>query len=304
MKPISPELKALLMTRQFWTCDLYTVTILQAGAASIVQRYTTGPIAITANGFSYPVNTVGPFFDTKDNKQKAHWKAGLEVDSRTVIMLPGAATIQGIPYSTAIRQGLFDGAQVTIHRAYMPLGLDANNKPVYGDTSRGTITIFSGRMAEIDVSGSMVTETLNSNTELLNIEMPRNLYQSNCTNTLYDIGCGLNRADFAVSGTIATGSTGTILNSTLAAATGYFDLGAILITSGANANISRSIHSYVHGSPGTITLMSPFPNPPANGDAFTIWPGCDKTQASCSAKFNNLARFRGFPFIPQVETAV
>jgi hypothetical protein len=35
-----------------------------------------------------------------------------------------------------------------------------------------------------------------------------------------------------------------------------------------------------------------------NGDAFTVYLGCDHTQATCTTKFGNLTNFRGFPYIP------
>ncbi len=45
-------------------------------------------------------------------------------------------------------------------------------------------------------------------------------------------------------------------------------------------------------------LAYPRVNAPATGDAFTVYQGCDHTMATCKAKFNNLANFRGFPFVP------
>jgi hypothetical protein len=58
-------------------------------------------------------------------------------------------------------------------------------------------------------------------------------------------------------------------------------------------------------APGTVSLIAPFPTAPASGDAFQIYPGCDKTlDANGCAKFANTARFRGFPYVPSPETAV
>ena len=34
------------------------------------------------------------------------------------------------------------------------------------------------------------------------------------------------------------------------------------------------------------------------GDSFTIRAGCDKRPETCTAKFSNIASFRGFPHIP------
>jgi hypothetical protein len=43
----------------------------------------------------------------------------------------------------------------------------------------------------------------------------------------------------------------------------------------------------------------------AAGDAFQIYPGCDKTLSSNGcAKFANTARFWGSPYVPVPETAV
>ena len=46
----------------------------------------------------------------------------------------------------------------------------------------------------------------------------------------------------------------------------------------------------------------PLPNVPAVGDTFSVFPGCDKTKTTCAGKFSNIARFRGFPFVPVPET--
>ena len=36
----------------------------------------------------------------------------------------------------------------------------------------------------------------------------------------------------------------------------------------------------------------------AVGDTIYLYPGCDRTLATCTAKFGNSANFGGFPFIP------
>jgi hypothetical protein len=40
------------------------------------------------------------------------------------------------------------------------------------------------------------------------------------------------------------------------------------------------------------------------GDTFTIYYGCDHTPGTCQSKFNNLANFRGFPYVPPPQMAV
>jgi uncharacterized phage protein (TIGR02218 family) len=130
------------------------------------------------------------------------------------------------------------------------------------------------------------------------------LYQAGCINTLFDTSCGLNAAAFATSGTVAMASAASGFSTTLAQATGYFDLGVVTFTNGTNSGLSRTVKAYAKGAPGTVSLTSPFPVVPAPGDAFTITAGCDKQQSTCSGKFGNLINFRGFPYVPENSTAV
>ena len=43
--------------------------------------------------------------------------------------------------------------------------------------------------------------------ELLNIQMPRNVYQSVCLHTVYDGGCALVKATYTVTGSVASGAS-------------------------------------------------------------------------------------------------
>jgi uncharacterized phage protein (TIGR02218 family) len=133
--------------------------------------------------------------------------------------------------------------------------------------------------------------------------VPRDVYQPGCLNTLYDAACGLNRTTYQVTGTTtsATDAARLVFSHGLAQAAGYFDLGVIQFTSGANAGISRSVKTHT-GS--TLSVMQPWPAPVASGDAFKAWPGCDKTRSTCETKFSNTIRFRGHPYIPMPETVV
>ena len=295
MKSASPALIALLATRQFYSADLYMFQLFDG----TTLYYTGGDRDIVWNGITWSSGSAGaasgPFFDRKDNKAKCHWKVGVEVDTLVFDCLPGGATIGGEPFLSFIRQGGFDGAVMTLYRAFMP---------TYGNTAAGTVTMFVGRVAEVDASRSLATFSVNSHLELLNVMMPRNLYQSGCVNSLFDASCALSASAFAVGGTALSGSTSNILSATLPQATGYFSLGTVTFTSGANAGFSRTVQSYNKGSPGTVALISPFPSAPAAGDTFTIYPGCDKQQSTCSGKFANILNFRGFPYIPNPQTSV
>jgi uncharacterized phage protein (TIGR02218 family) len=299
MKTISGALQTLFATRQFAYCGLYQFSLID----TTQLYYASADTDILWSGQTYSAGgTTGPYFDRKDNKAKAHWKIGVEVDTLVFDVLPGTSTIEGAAFQTAVKEGIFDGAELTFSHAYWPLSSD--EPYVTPIVPTGIIPMFVGRVAEVDASRTLATFTVNSHLELLNQNMPRNLYQSGCVNTLYDASCTLNQASFAVTGTFLTGSTINQQNVTMSQATGYFDLGKVVGTSGANNGISRGIQTYIKGSPGTINLMMPFPVAPANGDTFTAYPGCDKRETTCSTKFNNLANFRGFPFVPENSTAI
>ena len=57
------------------------------------------------------------------------------------------------------------------------------------------------------------------------------------------------------------------------------------------------------GLPAQLSLVAPFSFPVAIGDAFIVYPGCDKQQSTC-AMFGNLANYRGQPYIPVPELSV
>jgi uncharacterized phage protein (TIGR02218 family) len=141
--------------------------------------------------------------------------------------------------------------------------------------------------------------TVKSYLELLNVKVPRNAYAPGCSLNVYGPACGVSKASKTVTGTVAGSSGRAQLDSALAQADGYFDLGTLTITSGANAGLSRTVRSYAGGS---FDLILAFPNDIENGATFSVFPGCDKTRATCIARFNNLGRFTGTPFIPAPET--
>jgi uncharacterized phage protein (TIGR02218 family) len=291
MKPASTALQNLLANRQFFAADLYTFTLIGGTAL----RYCSGDRDITAGGHLFTAQ--GPRIDRKDNKAKCHWKIGVEVDTLLFDVMPQAMDmVNGLPFLAACVQGAFDGAELQLERAFMA---------TYGDTSVGTVIMFVGRVAEIDLGRAVATFTINSHLELLNLQLPRNLWQPGCVNSLGDASCGVSLPSFAAGGITAAGSSASVIAASLAQATSYFDQGKVTFTSGTNAGLTRSVKSSVAGSPGRIALLAPFPNAPAAGDAFTIYPGCDKTLgANGCAKFANTARFKGYPFIPTSDTAV
>jgi uncharacterized phage protein (TIGR02218 family) len=280
MKAASPALIAYLNSgTQFLMADLYTLTL----NGGYTVRYTGADMDLTAAGNLFKSFLIA--------RSKTRSTVGLEVDTLEVTVNPGPGdTLNGVPWIAAARNGALDGATLQLEKIFMPS---------WGDTSLGSIVLFSGRVSDLDCVRTAATLTIKSELELLDTQLPRNFYQSGCGNTLFDSACGLNRGAFAVNGA-ATNNSVTQVASALASVNDYFTLGTIVFTSGANAGVTRSVRQFANG---VFTLALPLLAPVQNGDTFTAYPGCDKVKATCESKFANVVHFRGFPFVPDPETA-
>lgn len=217
---------------------------------------------------------------------------GLEVDTMDITLYGVTNSYGNIPFQQFVANGGLDGARVQLRRAFMP---------DFGDFSFGSVWMFGGRIADVETSRNEIHITANSDVELLDVQYPRNIYQKGCMNTLFDSGCGVVRTTYAVTSTGTAGGTTTAVKITDAAATGYYDLGAIRCITGPNAGAKRTIKSFVAGTPGTVNLHIPLAYVPGTGDTWEVVPGCDKTKTGGCTKFGNTPRFRGCRFIPRPE---
>jgi uncharacterized phage protein (TIGR02218 family) len=262
--------------------ECYTFTL----ATGAIYAWTNVDTAVSYNGQTFLAN--GPL--VQGLKYKA--SVGLEVDKQQItIAATPAMTINGAPVLTAIRNGAFDGALVQRDRVFLTAA---------GGSVGGGVTLFRGLVSTVDAVGrTSATMTIASALVILDYDMPRNLFSPTCVHTLYDPGCGVIRGAYAANGTAGAGSTQSAILSSLAAA--QHAQGSLVFTSGANANARGTVKSVVVGS--ALNLIYPLPFAPATGDAFTVYAGCDHTQATCVSRFNNGANFRGFPYVPPPELA-
>lgn len=284
MKTASPALISLLSSSSSFTiADLYTFSLV--GGTDL--RYTTFDRDLVVGGQTF--SSIGPVIERDSLRQTR----GVEVDSMSVTIYARPDTIVlGLPIMQAIASGKFDGAHLLLQTLFMPTP---------GDTSIDPLIRFKGRVSETSNTRSRADLTVASDLEVLNAPFPKFIYQAGCLNTLYDPLCGLNKASLAVSSSTQNGCSKTKLVCSLAQASGYFSLGYVVFTSGPNNGLSRTVKSY---APGEVYLSYPLPYTPGIGEAFTIYPGCDKKQATCSSKFSNLPNFKGFPYIPKPEVLV
>lgn len=280
---IDPAKKtALDAAKQLCMCDLVTITTL----SGVTLRQTLGDADLYIEGQYYDSNL-------KMVREKTKLVAGVEVDTLAVTIYPEPSNmVGGIPLSQAVRAGILDKASFVLERAFFI--------PDWS-SYQFKVVRFSGTVADIeDFTRSEIPLTINSDLQILNVQMPRDVYQPGCRRVLYGVGCEANKVSFATDAEILAGSTANVLVGELAGPERPFTLGTVVMTSGANVGIARTVKHY---AAGVFTLTIPFPQAPAIGDTFTAYAGCDRTLETCAAVFSNEARFSGEPFIPAAETA-
>lgn len=284
MKAASPALIALLSSaNQFIMADLYTITLVGGS----ILRYSAASTTISANGYTF---ALGPKFE----RSKTKVVIGTQVDELEVrIYTDPTDLIGGVPFLQAAWQGQLDGALLQLERAFMP---------TYGDTSPGTVVLFAGRVSDIDCTRTGIDLKCRSHLELLNIQMPRRLWQSSCTHTFGDPMCQFDRSSMQLTFAAEPGSTqAQVATSVDPTPANLYVQGTIVGVTGANAGSSRTVANM--GS-GWVSVKLPFLSSVVIGDQFQLLPGCDRTLATCTNVFNNAIHFGGFPFIPTPETAV
>jgi uncharacterized phage protein (TIGR02218 family) len=284
MKTVSDDLRAILGGSQFFMADCYSFTLRDG----TVARYTSADTNIVDQATGNHFVSSGPYFE----RSKVKFQTGVTVDELDLsVSAKGTDLLDGAPWLSALRAGVLDGALVQLDRAFMA---------EFGDTSAGLLTLFLGRVAEIEVGRTAATIKANTPLELLNLQWPWRLFQAGCSRTLYDAGCTLAKADFGQGYTVTGGSTLQVLQTDYNQADGTASLGTVTFASGSLAGKSYNIQSQTGGA---FTMTVPLPSLPTAGDSITVYPGCDKTTGTCQTKFNNLQHFAGFPYVPVPETA-
>ena len=152
---------------------------------------------------------------------------------------------------------------------------------------------FYGDVAGAEMSGGTMTLNVQPKHAALQQPILRQLWQGPCNNQLYDTFCGVNKASFAVSGTVDTISADGLtidVSEADAFADGYFAAGGLLEFGNYRGFI-------IAHTDATLTLFRAVPGLVA-GSGITIYPGCDRTLGTCNDTFANAANHMGFPLIP------
>ena len=253
MKTASPALRDFLLTTQsFVRADLYSFALI--GGETL--RYASADMAITANG---QVFGLGPL--CQDGGVKS--QRGVTVASVDITVYADERhTVDGAPFLDFVEDYGLDGATVRIERAFAASWAEmASRGPV------GSYVRFAGRHAGVSALGqTQAVVTAASWLDLLSVNLPADVYQTSCLNSLGDAKCGVDLAALAVPGVVAGEATQTSFGSALAQPAAWFSLGKLAFTGGANAGLARTIKAY--DGAGGFTLVAPLPSAPTPGDAF------------------------------------
>ena len=288
------DVTALLASGQFAYADCYTIT----PKVGLPLRFTTaqydttlvpigGTLRVTYVANS--INITGLF---------SHLKIGVEVDSQQIALdYPGSLEYQArLSFPQALLQGMLDGARIRRDRFIAA---------TWGGTQTawaGGWPMFDGLVSDCDSVGSQSARlNVDSDLVLLDMQMPRKLWQTGCGNRWGDTACGVTQSAWAVIGTVTTGTpTRTFLP--WSASTSGYALGKLYID---NYDSVTRIRNILKSDATGIWLVYPLDFDPVVGQTFTAYPGCDRTLTRCQYFHPTVYkdRFKGFPFIPVVESS-
>ena len=274
MKPLSPALQAHLIEGTTTLAWCWRIT----RADGVSFGFTDHDRALSL---------IGTTFEPESGFTASEVRAGsdLSVDAQDA---EGVLSSDRIT-ETDILDGRWDNAEVELWRVnWADTGQRVLlRRGAIGQVRRGRVAFVAEVRSLAHVLGQTVGRT----------------FQSTCDAGLGDARCKLDLSDPAFSG---AGSVTDMLRERafLAGglsvyASGWFTHGTLEWTSGANAGRRAEVlaHDLIDGL-AILTLLEPPVRPIAEGDSFLARAGCDKRLATCSAKFANVANFRGFPHIP------
>ena len=128
------------------------------------------------------------------------------------------------------------------------------------------------------------------------------LYLRSCSADLGDARCGVALVPAVSHVETSDGRLGLSAAGLSSFPDGHFTGGRLVFTGGGNAGFATEVKR--HGIEGGRAVFQLWQVPAATirpGDGFSVTTGCDKSFATCRAKFDNGANFRGFPHMPTAD---
>lgn len=155
------------------------------------------------------------------------------------------------------------------------------------------VPVFIGTVAACNYEDDVAVISAYSLLAATKRRVPWLTYQGNCNWALYNTGCEVSREAFKVTGTVAA------INGLDLTASAFSTQPDGWFTAGWVERIYTKEVRFISGHVGgVVSLVSPFPGI-AIGEPVYAFAGCMRDMDTCATKFNNLARFAGWPDIPQ-----
>jgi hypothetical protein len=314
MKAYSADLMALLASG----VPIEVRTLFAVGPVKNGQTIyaTNSQLPVKFGGNTYQPSQFGAW-----SRGSVTTKIGLEsnscdltvfADNQVPVYFPGTSSL--ILLLDGIKYGLLGDANVTVYALYNSSFLPGYAFPTVTGPTGGSLveTKFVGQVANIGNIGMTKAQiTVQDMMYLLNIQVPRRVFQSSCSHTLYDAGCTLAAATFTKTGVVASITYPYLFTTTAhiapTSSAGTFTQGVLTWLTGANAGLSYFVRAWTSGSPDTIQLdVAPISAIQA-GDTFSIRQGCNKTLTSCTdlqGATNAMTNYGGQPATPVPEAAI
>ena len=220
---------------------------------------------------------------------------GLAVDN---LETQGALSAAAITEAD-LAAGAYDGATVEIWRVN------------WADTSQ-KVLMRKGTLGEVSRGEVAFTAEVRGLAQQLDQASGRTC-QRTCDADVGDARCGVDLDAGSSPGGVAFKGAGTVtavsddriltVSGLDAFDGGWFAYGKLTWSGGANDGLVGEVKAHAKGTSVTLTLWLRAARTVTAGDAFDITAGCDKTFATCKAKFDNIVHFRGFPHMPGNDKA-
>lgn len=302
MRPITPqpghteaEVKALIDGGNFVFADCYTITPLIGSPL----HYTTAAADMTVVPLGGTIRQTYQGRKVLISGLRSHIKIGVEVDEQEIALdYTGELDYQArLPWPKALLYGYLDGAKIRRDRFVAPEWGPDLDYPWWGG-----VPMFNGLFGNLSSVGRQrATLSIKSAINVLDTQMPRDLYSPYCKNTWGDQGCGVDQSAYSAIATITSTATTSFLPWTSSSST--YSEGKVWIDNGDSVTRVRRV---LKADATGLTLLYPLDFVPITGQTFTAFPGCDGTMTRCQ-DFHGTAWatfFRGFPFVPVAETAL
>jgi uncharacterized phage protein (TIGR02218 family) len=162
-----------------------------------------------------------------------------------------------------------------------------------GDSVGDLVVIMRGVVAGVMLSSYTASIEVRDWMAIFDRPTPRLRYQQLCRWALYSRGCGVDKEDFRLDGTVTViSSDGLYIQSAIFATkpNGWLQGGTVTIRGQTRLIIS-------HLGTGTIQISQQIAGL-ALSDALVAYAGCGRTRGTCDGKFSNLANFGGLTALP------